>query len=171
MLLLRCSLPEARKKTANTVPGCSHVTVSYPHGYFPFCVTPRSAANFKRSAKFVRQQRIVMPFVTYSPSTNSQHTRKILTNFTAGPSMANPLVKTVAATVRQFRKAKNMSQDDLAHVSGLDRTYISGVERGVRNITLESLEQIIKALEIPNSVFFKAVIEEDCSDLHVKQER
>jgi transcriptional regulator with XRE-family HTH domain len=85
--------------------------------------------------------------------------------------MANPLVKTVAATVRQFRKAKNMSQDDLAHVSGLDRTYISGVERGVRNITLESLEQIIKALEIPNSVFFKAVIEEDCSDLHVKQER
>lgn len=83
--------------------------------------------------------------------------------------MANPLIKTVAATIRQFRKAKNMSQDDLAHVSGLDRTYISGVERGVRNITLDSLEQIIKALEIPNSVFFKAVIEEDCSDLHDKQ--
>jgi transcriptional regulator with XRE-family HTH domain len=85
--------------------------------------------------------------------------------------MANSLIKSVAATIRQFRKAKRMSQDDLAHISGLDRTYISGVERGVRNITLESLEQIIKALDIPNSVFFTAVIEEDCSDLHDKQER
>ena len=85
--------------------------------------------------------------------------------------MANPLIKSVAATIRQFRKAKSMSQDDLADISGLDRTYISGVERGVRNITLESLAQIIKALGISNSDFFKAVIEEDCSDLHDKQER
>lgn len=85
--------------------------------------------------------------------------------------MANPLVKSVAATIWQFRKAKNMSQEELAHTSGLDRTYISGVERGVRNITLESLEQIIKALDIPNSEFFKAVIEEDSSGLHDKQER
>ncbi|PWF20870.1 helix-turn-helix domain-containing protein [Corticimicrobacter populi] len=85
--------------------------------------------------------------------------------------MKTPLVKSVAATIRQFRKAKNMSQDELAHISGLDRTYISGVERGVRNITLESLEQIIKSLDIPNSVFFKSLIEEDCSDLHNKPER
>ena len=85
--------------------------------------------------------------------------------------MANPLVKNVAATIRKFRKAKSMSQEELAHISGLDRTYISGVERGVRNITLESLEQIIKALDIPSSDFLKAVIEEDSSDLHDKQER
>jgi transcriptional regulator with XRE-family HTH domain len=64
-----------------------------------------------------------------------------------------------------------MSQEELAHISGLDRTYISGVERGIRNITLESLEQIIKALGIHNSDFFKAVIEEDSSDIHDKQER
>lgn len=85
--------------------------------------------------------------------------------------MANPLIKSVASTIRQFRKAKGMSQEELAHISGLDRTYISGVERGIRNITLESLEQIIKALDIHNSDFFKAVIEEDSSDIHDKQER
>ena len=85
--------------------------------------------------------------------------------------MANTLIKSVASTIRQFRKAKGMSQEELAHISGLDRTYISGVERGIRNITLESLEQIIKALDIHNSDFFKAVIEEDSSDIHDKQER
>lgn len=84
--------------------------------------------------------------------------------------MSNSLIKSVAATIRQFRKAKNMSQEALAHISKLDRTYISGVERGVRNITLESLEQIIKALDISNSDFLKAVIEEGSSDLHHKQE-
>jgi transcriptional regulator with XRE-family HTH domain len=85
--------------------------------------------------------------------------------------MANPLIKSVASTIRKFRKAKGMSQEELAHISGLDRTYISGVERGIRNITLESLEQIIKALDIHNSDFFKAVIEEDSSDIHDKHER
>lgn len=81
--------------------------------------------------------------------------------------MANTLIKSVAATIRKFRKTKGMSQEELAHISGLDRTYISGVERGVRNITLESLEQIIKALDLQNSDFFKAVIEKD-NDLYNK---
>ena len=81
--------------------------------------------------------------------------------------MVNTLIKSVAATIRKFRKTKGMSQEELAHISGLDRTYISGVERGVRNITLESLEQIIKALDLQNSDFFKAVIEND-NDLYVK---
>lgn len=81
--------------------------------------------------------------------------------------MVNTLIKSVAATIRKFRKTKGMSQEELAHISGLDRTYISGVERGVRNITLESLEQIIKALDLQNSDFFKAVIEKD-NDLYNK---
>ena len=81
--------------------------------------------------------------------------------------MVNTLIKSVAATIRKFRKTKGMSQEELAHISGLDRTYISGVERGVRNITLESLEQIIKALDLQNSDFLKAVIEKD-NDLYNK---
>lgn len=74
--------------------------------------------------------------------------------------MESQLIKSVAATIRRFRKEKNMSQEDLAHASGLDRTYISGVERGVRNITLGSLEQIIVALNMTNSKFLKSIIDE-----------
>jgi transcriptional regulator with XRE-family HTH domain len=51
-----------------------------------------------------------------------------------------------------------MSQEDLASKSGLDRTYISGVERSVRNITLESLESIIVALDIDPFDFLLEVI-------------
>jgi transcriptional regulator with XRE-family HTH domain len=68
--------------------------------------------------------------------------------------MQKTLVNSIAFAIRYYRKAQNMSQEELANRSGLDRTYISGVERGVRNITLESLEQIITALRITPAVFF-----------------
>ncbi len=67
--------------------------------------------------------------------------------------MSKELVKNVAITLRKIRKNKNISQEDLAELAGLDRTYISGVERGVRNITLDSLEAIILALDIDISKF------------------
>ncbi|WP_234996777.1 helix-turn-helix domain-containing protein [Planktothrix sp. PCC 11201] len=53
-----------------------------------------------------------------------------------------------------------MSQEALADKADLDRTYISGVERGVRNITLDSLEQIILALGIDFQSFFNRVLKE-----------
>lgn len=67
------------------------------------------------------------------------------------------LVQAVAATVRHFRKNSNLSQEELAAKADLDRTYISGVERGVRNITLDSLEQIINALNVDIETFFTKV--------------
>ncbi|MEI6747005.1 MAG: helix-turn-helix transcriptional regulator [Methylococcaceae bacterium] len=67
------------------------------------------------------------------------------------------LVQAVAATVRHFRKNSNLSQEELAAKADLDRTYISGVERGVRNITLDSLEQIINALDVDIETFFTKV--------------
>jgi transcriptional regulator with XRE-family HTH domain len=73
--------------------------------------------------------------------------------------MKRALIVAVAVTVRQFRKTNNMSQETLADKAGLDRTYISGVERGVRNITLSSLEHIVDALEIDMQTFLRVVIE------------
>ncbi|MCK4348013.1 MAG: helix-turn-helix transcriptional regulator [Thermoplasmatales archaeon] len=67
--------------------------------------------------------------------------------------MAKQLVNGVASTIKNLRKSSNISQEELADKAGLDRTYISGVERGVRNITLESLESIIYALEISLPAF------------------
>lgn len=50
--------------------------------------------------------------------------------------------------VRAMRKAKNLSQEALADCSELDRTYIGGVERGERNVSLINIEKIAKALEV-----------------------
>lgn len=58
-----------------------------------------------------------------------------------------------AATVKVLRKKTGLSQEQLAKKSGIDRTYISGVERGVRNITLDSLETLINALDVTPEIF------------------
>jgi transcriptional regulator with XRE-family HTH domain len=39
-----------------------------------------------------------------------------------------------------------MSQEDLAHEAGLDRTYVSSVERGKRNISIENIARLANAL-------------------------
>ncbi len=69
--------------------------------------------------------------------------------------MPKQLIESVAQTIKTIRNSKNMTQEELAEKAGLDRTYISGIERGVRNITLESLEQIVNALEITIISFLK----------------
>lgn len=74
--------------------------------------------------------------------------------------MEKKLVQAVAATIRYFRKQADMSQEALADKADLDRTYISGIERGVRNITLDSLEQIIIALDVDIQAFFAKVSEQ-----------
>lgn len=63
--------------------------------------------------------------------------------------MHKSLIDSVASAVRYFRKKKMSQPEELANKSKLDRTYISGVERGVRNITIEVLgTNINKALDI-----------------------
>jgi len=50
--------------------------------------------------------------------------------------------------VRELRKAKGLSQEAFASLCGLDRTYISGIERGVRNVSLANINVLSKALGI-----------------------
>lgn len=57
--------------------------------------------------------------------------------------------------VRHFRLAQGVSQEGLAHSAGLDRTYVSGLERGTRNPTLESIEAIADALDVRVSRLFQ----------------
>lgn len=59
--------------------------------------------------------------------------------------------------VRHLRKNKGMSQEELADMCELHRTYLSDVELGKRNISLESIEKIACALEITVSELFKEV--------------
>lgn len=53
------------------------------------------------------------------------------------------------AHIKKIRTAKGYSQEQLAAFAGLDRTYISGIERGQRNISLMNLVKLAKALEVP----------------------
>ncbi len=57
------------------------------------------------------------------------------------------IIKVVAEAVRRARKAAELSQEDLALEAGLDRTYISQVERGKRNVTIIVLARLAKALK------------------------
>jgi transcriptional regulator with XRE-family HTH domain len=57
------------------------------------------------------------------------------------------LRRTFAANIRDRRKALGWSQEQLAFESGLHRTYISGIERGLRNVSIDNIELIASALD------------------------
>ena len=50
--------------------------------------------------------------------------------------------------VRALRLERGLSQEELAHIAGLDRTYVSGVERGQRNIGLDNIHKLSDALRV-----------------------
>ncbi len=55
----------------------------------------------------------------------------------------------VGLNLKRFRRELGLSQEEFAFKAGLHRTYISGVERGVRNPTIRVLEEIALALGVP----------------------
>lgn len=58
------------------------------------------------------------------------------------------LVNTLAENLRFFRRNKNISQEQMAELCGLHRTYIGSVERCERNVTLSTLELFAAALDV-----------------------
>lgn len=64
------------------------------------------------------------------------------------------LSKHYGAAVRQHRTLVRLSQEELAERAGLDRTYISGIERGRRNPSLRNLQNIAEALGVDLDVMF-----------------
>ena len=58
----------------------------------------------------------------------------------------NPILVAFGNSIRKLRAKKKLTQRELAKRAGLDVTYISGIERGVRNPSLKSLESVAKGL-------------------------
>ncbi len=65
---------------------------------------------------------------------------------------SDSLRETLAENIKSFRKDKGLSQEELAELCGLHRTYIGSVERQERNVTLSTLEVLSETLmvSVPN---------------------
>jgi len=59
--------------------------------------------------------------------------------------------------VRQRRHRLKVSQEEFADLCGLDRTYIGGIERGERNVSLVNTEKIAKALKVSLAELLRGV--------------
>ena len=55
------------------------------------------------------------------------------------------------AKLKRLRLEKGLSQEKLALKSGIDRTYLPGIEKGERNVSIEVLERLAKALDLKPS--------------------
>lgn len=61
--------------------------------------------------------------------------------------MAGDLQERLATNLRLLRLARDLTQEELADRAQLNRSYIGGIERGNRNLTLRNLEKLARALE------------------------
>ena len=63
-----------------------------------------------------------------------------------------------AENLRKARLAKLLSQEALAEVAGLHRTYVGSVERAERNVSIDNMERLAAAVEVP----LQALLKEGC---------
>jgi transcriptional regulator with XRE-family HTH domain len=59
------------------------------------------------------------------------------------------VVRRIAGNVRRLREAQGLTQEQLAHRAGMHRTYVSQIERAVKNVTVVKLDQVAKGLGVP----------------------
>ena len=64
------------------------------------------------------------------------------------------IVKVFGKNVRKYRTKLGISQEKFAELAGLHRTYISGIERFQRSISLENIQKIADALQIETYQLF-----------------
>lgn len=62
--------------------------------------------------------------------------------------MEGDLQGTVGRNLRRYRQARGLSQEAFADLVGVHRTYMGGLERGERNLTLRSVERIAGAIGV-----------------------
>jgi CheY-like chemotaxis protein len=80
--------------------------------------------------------------------------REIISMNTLGQGIGIDVKKPFGSAVRKWRGRLGVSQEELAGRAGLHRTYICDIERGARNVSLESIEKLARALEISTATLF-----------------
>lgn len=74
---------------------------------------------------------------------------------------SHTLRKTLSINMKHYRSLLNLSQEDLADLCDLHRTYISDIERCNRNVSIDNIEKIACALKISPSILLKEQIYEN----------
>ena len=67
------------------------------------------------------------------------------------------LLRRFGASVRDHRRRAGLSQEKLAALAGLDRTYVGGIERGERNVAVINIVRIAQALSVPPSELLRTL--------------
>lgn len=65
--------------------------------------------------------------------------------------MTTIILKRFGQRVRHLRKERGITQEQLAHEAGIERSYMGAIERGERNPSLEKIHRICKALKVKSS--------------------
>ncbi len=68
-----------------------------------------------------------------------------------------PILKKLGENVRRHREQQNLTQEQLAEKAELDPTYISGIERGVRNCSVISLVRVATGLQVSSGSLLEGV--------------
>ncbi|MEK7696605.1 MAG: helix-turn-helix transcriptional regulator [Pseudomonadota bacterium] len=68
--------------------------------------------------------------------------------------MENNNLSKFGERLRELRKKQDISQGKLSKTAGLHRTYISGIERGIRNPSLKNIQKLARALKVNPKEFF-----------------
>lgn len=71
------------------------------------------------------------------------------------PPQSSVLVSIFAANIRRHRLALGLSQEELAELAGVHRTYVGMLERGEKNVTIYNIERVAKALGVPPDTLLK----------------
>jgi len=72
----------------------------------------------------------------------------------ASPYARDPALLALGAAIRAARRERGVSQEELAHLAGLDRSYMSSVERGTQNPGILTFIQVVQALEMTMTELF-----------------
>jgi transcriptional regulator with XRE-family HTH domain len=69
----------------------------------------------------------------------------------------DPLLRGLGVKVKQVRESRGWTQETLAGKAGLDRSYIAGIEAGLRNPSTRALSKLARALSVTLSALFEDV--------------
>ena len=69
----------------------------------------------------------------------------------------DPLLRDIGVRVRQCREKRNWTQEDLSERAELDRSYIAGIEAGLRNPSIKAVSKIAKGLGLTLSALLETI--------------